>query len=125
MSKLPECPICEESYCPINSVDENGDWDGSSKQNCSCPIPMNDMNDCLKTPQCTGLDLPIGGCLECKIVDLEKQVAELEEAVNYLQHKLRLAENPTNDSFQQYYVSNKTKAKLELLIKGFDEEQNK
>jgi len=37
-NELDECPICMTEFCPVNSVDENGDWDGSQKQNCSCQI---------------------------------------------------------------------------------------
>lgn len=38
MSDLPKCPKCGEQFCPVNSIDENGDWDGSSKQNCDCDL---------------------------------------------------------------------------------------
>jgi hypothetical protein len=36
MSDLKDCPICGDQFCPINSCDEDGEWDGSQKQNCDC-----------------------------------------------------------------------------------------
>jgi hypothetical protein len=38
MSKTPECPICLEEYCPVNSCDADGEFDNTFKQNCSCDL---------------------------------------------------------------------------------------